>query len=484
MIYPFITSATITLNYYINKNQKIYSFLFSVIIFLIAQINLNVENFFYDSALYWALADPTNFRADTITTRGYVFPLFIYLIRQISDASLCSFFLYGFIVSIIYAAVLTIILPHCFSLIYGGTLSFFRRLIPVILVAFFFPGLIFYPLSDLPALLLLWSGIFFIYKIYHSQTKNRINIIFFGVMSGILVMASYNTRPIYIFSIPIIIALSIAFSKGFRIIALVSIIAGMLIIGLPQAFFNQKVNNEFTPLVTFPMGKNSLFVSQLLAGVSVQRYETSRITGSLAYLDPTGLKLIQKVRGKFSISTFPEYVNGSSKNDAPVTLNEFLGLITDYPFEFFSIYVRHAVNGLDARDGEIYVENSTSGRNMTSLLNALVLFIGLLACTFPNRSNHNNIQNITYNEYKSLFHKGSKIITTLALIIPALAIIPGAVETRFFLPIHLLIYFFISFKYSFNHFKHQIKNDKHILIILVFLFYLYISISINSFSYN
>lgn len=462
---------------FFNKNEKILAFLSAFSILLCAQYTLDVDKFYYDSALYWALGDPSNFQGATVTTRGYIFPTLIYLIRNLTDISAHPILSYGIIASGIYSILLTSLIPECFISIFGGSISFFRRITPTLLLAFFFPGLIFYPLSDFPALIFTWISLYFVYKMMRIQPLSKASVILFSFSAGCLCMSAYNIRPIYIFSLPIISILAFKFGRQYRFTALTSLLIGMFCIGLPQAFINHRINNEFTPLVTFPMGKNSLFSAQLLAGVTVQRYETSRITGSLAHLDPAGLRLVENVRDDFPIFTFPEYVKGVQKSDAEVKIGDFFGLIGKFPFEFFGIYVRHTVNGLDARDGDIYVEKSTADRNVRSALNLLVLSIALFIFL-------SDMQSRLIFQGRPGSFSIDKALTVFILFAPSLAIIPGAVETRFFLPIQLFSYFYVAFKSDLNGTLKTFSLKIPIIICIFIIYCLSFSISIQSFSNN
>lgn len=417
----------------LQKVQAPIAFMGIALAFLVVQQFLQIDRFYYDSALYWDQGHPSRFLGTTV--RGYVFPLFLHGLRHITDATADPVFAYGILASLIYAYVLAVLLPRWFVGIFGGDVSLGRRLVPGVLLAVMFPGLVFYPLSDLPALLLAFGSLYCVYRVASSPELRRWRLpALLAILAGALAMAACNVRPIYVFMLPGLLLLVFFLFKGRRVSFLALTLVGMALAGLPQSVINAKANGTFSPLVTHPVGKNSLFAAQLVMGITVQRYETSYVSGSLSYIDPAGMRLVRKVGDSAPIFTFAEYQHGMA--DRVVSVADYVRLAAQFPLDFLGIYVRHVVSGLDARDGEVYVAQSTADRNFKSLIGFGLLataVLTLLSRRLPSRAPPPRPA-VRF-----------ALAAAALLLLPVAAIVPGAVESRFFLPLHLLAYCVIAF---------------------------------------
>jgi hypothetical protein len=356
------------------------------------------------------------------TIRGYVYPLLLAPGRWFFDNTPeLGLLPLKLMQSAIYAYLLTTTLKNIYIRIIGGQSSFLRRLTPAALTAIFFPGLITYPLSDLPAFLLFLSATGLVLSSYAKKLTWPHLTKFF--IAGILAYASYNTRTIYLFSFATlsIIIFVLALRQGNQLKALLTLIAflaGAATAAIPQIVINAKNFNTITPLVITDSGDKSLFAHQLLWGITTERYETVIAPGAKVgtptyYQDAKGVDIFNKYHlgsAEFNIAT---YVSIASKE----------------PIAFISIFIRHLVNGLDARDGIVYASSPSKDKVITSIACFTIFFLSALTLM---RRNNNHTGKHSY-------------LILLALIIPSLAITLGAVETRFFYPIHALAYATIAF---------------------------------------
>jgi hypothetical protein len=174
-------------------------------------------------------------------------------------------------------------------------------------------------------------------------------------------------------------------------------------------------------ITTSPYNR-SLFASQLLWGITLQRYETSVDKSSpgagVFYLDKAG-----------------EHLFAANKiGSEPFGLRAYLKLALQNPVDFIGIYGRHIVNGLDLRDGEVYTMGQPWKKNALASFNFLILFSGLLVIVLTIATQRANAAQTT---------KG--VFWTFLTLLPVMAIIPGAIETRFFLALHLSIYCALAF---------------------------------------
>lgn len=100
--------------------------------------------------------------------------------------------------SIIYAYAFTMILPYLYIRIFGGITTVLRRLIAPCIVLLLFPGIILYPLSDLPSFILMSCSIaalLSLKKISQLTMTQGVKI----AVAGFLAYGAYNTRTIYLF---------------------------------------------------------------------------------------------------------------------------------------------------------------------------------------------------------------------------------------------------------------------------------------------
>ncbi len=401
------------------RGEKTKAFVFSALLFLILQNAHAVRVFYYDAALYWDLARPEVITDFPDTIRGYFFPLLLAPVRWLGDMFPDSRMPYRIASAIAYGYLLAVFLPDFYTRIFGGIPGFARRVLPSILVAVLFPGLILYPLSDLPAFLLLAGAIWQLEKARTGDIGwQRLAAL---CIAGILLGGAYNSRTIYLFP-ALLVALFFLFflfrtpGGGFpRAGALAALAAGLLAVSLPQMLINKKHHDSYSPAVISGQG---LFADQLRWGISVQKYGTTinpKAPGpGMFYLDRAGMKLL---------------AGSGADRDNDWSIRKYAGLVLANPADFLGIYSRHIVSGLDVRDGEMYVKRYKSSRHALSILNFLVIFFG--AWTF-----------FTVWPMGETGHGASAFrpVWLAAILAPVVAIIPGAIETRFFLPFHLLVY--------------------------------------------
>lgn len=391
------------------------------------------SGFHYDSAQYWSLA--TFESLSTLpSSRGYIFPTLLLPLKYLSPlaASPTTTFRVG--ASIVYGILLTTALPAAFQQAFGGKITLLRRLVPVALLAMLFPGVLLYPLSDLPAVLLAFTALMCALRgMEASASRSRFAWLLFA--AGLLMGAAYNTRTIYLFAglplgLLVLVTIRGPWAKAPfpRWLGLAAFAAGVVLVSLPQLAINKRTHGVNSLAVQAVVNKRSLFASQMVWGMTLQRYETTLNGSSSAvyYTDPAGEQLFHEVAGNGDLFSLPYY----------------LKVMAQHPLEFIALYTRHLVNGLDVRDGLVYTHKPSPLRTRTALLNFMVLALAAAVAT-------------------SLVHaKGAAAgsgfqavpvswpMALAVLLLPVAAIVPGAIETRFFLPVHLLAYTMIALHFD------------------------------------
>ena len=394
-------------------------FVLAALLFGFVHHQQDVTEFLYDARDYWQQA-----LLQSAGPRGYLYPLLLaparWLTAALGENTLQPYRVFS---SLVYAALLTLVLPRMFIELFGGTVSLTRRLVPCLLLATVFPGVITHPVSDLPALMLCWGAVAAVQR-WRDGPGDAQGGLLFG--AGMLAAAAFNTRSIYLFALLPLLAVVLATGKatplGRRAVHALVFIAGACLVTLPQVVINKQAHAIFSPN---PSPGRDLFAFQLFLGLEVQRYETTiHLDGKFAgvpFIDRAGRRLMDK----------------PGVDEERRSLGNYLGILRDYPLDMLGVYGRHLVNGLDVRDGKLYVSRQSSTRDGKSLygfsLLALATWI-LLAPAAQRRPP--DWQAPSPNPW----------LWTGILLLPVAAITPGAVETRFFLPVFILAFCTIAYK--------------------------------------
>lgn len=412
----------------ITANEKTTAFVICVLLFFLAQHFVNISRFVGDANAYWTYSSSILNLDFPKTMRGYFYSLILSPAKLIFEIFPSSGYIGVFVLqALIFSYVTSILLPSVFTWFFGGKISLLRRIAPSVLISIFFPGLIAHTLSDLPALCMLLASIYLAIKSSESQNAKVAALLIF--VSGILAYGSYSTRTIYLFSIliltPAIPLIILSHKKNIQRVSFTIIFAaGAAFSSIPQILVNIKHLNTPSPFVITDSNNTSLYANQLKWGVTIQKYETgfNKDTGGIYpiyYLDPVGEKaFIEKQIGQSTTTVFG-----------------FIKIIANDPLPFLRIYAKHFINGLDVRDANSYVSTPSKDKKLRSIASISVVVLGLFYL----------ILELFKPTEKSNQHTNRKILFIALLSTPVIAITPGAVETRFFLPLHSLAYCAIAF---------------------------------------
>ena len=409
----------------------------------------------FDSGQYWALATFENL-GHLPSSRGYVFPFLLLPLNYLCLISPDPALTYRGGMSLIYGVLLTTLVPAAFREAFGGRISLARRLVPVLLLATLFPGLLLYVLSDLPAMLMAFAALMCTLRALKPTASRRQ---FIGALfaAGLLMGAAYNTRTIYLFAgIPL--GLLVLWTvRGPRVkapfsrwLGLLAFVAGLIAVSLPQLAINKRTQGINSLAVQSVINSKSLFAIQLAWGMTLQRYETAvqgeALGAQLYYFDPAGARLFDQVAGGGDLFSIPYYFK----------------VVAQHPLNFLGLYTRHIINGLDVRDGLVYTHKLSPRRNSTALLNFLVLALAVwVVVTIRPRSG----QPIGTDLWPV---PASWPMALAVLALPVAAIVPGAIETRFFLPVHLLAYCVLAMHFDAAQLKQNFRQHGHaVLLVLV-----------------
>lgn len=460
------------------KNECITSFIVVTFSFILFQLYKNIIYFPSDSGEYWNLSATDilkNFPKESF--RGYFFPMLLWPAHWVTDQlQLSTPNVYRIYSSIIYAYAFTVILPYFYIRIFGGVTTVLRRLIAPCIVLLLFPGIILYPLSDLPSFILMSCSIATLLSL---KKISRLTITEASKIAGagFFAYGAYNTRTIYLF--PLIgVFLSFPFLLGrgrgvfLKWLIFLILIAGGSLASVPQSIINLRNYNKFTPMVQANSDNKSLFALQLMWGITVQRYATYMVSPSegagMYAMDPAGIQIFEKE--KLSPDT--------------VSIKKYFQLLVKNPLFFIGSYTRHIINGIDLRDGECYCYKSKASRNLQSTFSFILIFFGGLIIYLRRTKPFLAPQN---GEIKTCFKSLRKnaddfwSIYLFLIILPVIAIIPGAIESRFFLPLQILIYFTIAFNGDFGEVLTLISYKfKNVIIIFTCTISIFFAITHNT----
>ena len=252
-----------------------------------------------------------------------------------------------------------------------------------------------------------------------------------AALAGLLLAAALNLRPVYLASVPAW-AWLLGTARGgqppgrrrrWERRVLAALLGAALVLG-PQLLLNQRHFGRATPLVLAAApGHAPLYLQQLAWGTRFQRYETSLIPSrwaSLPYADSVGQRQLAAAVG----TEFATY-------------GQALSFVGRHPVSFVARSFRHLFNGLDLLFPTPYPRRlHPPGQPALRLLNYSLLGIGLwLLVTAGVR--HNSL-------LASHTHRGAPpslpaAPVLAALVLPCLAALPTLVESRFLLPLHLLL---------------------------------------------
>jgi hypothetical protein len=192
---------------------------------------------------------------------------------------------------------------------------------------------------------------------------------------------------------------------------------GLMLAAAPQMAINQRHFHRSSP---FAVNAHDLGFVQLEAGVRAQKYETS--------VDPT----TGATRPKLWFIDPPtiDALRGDGLAAVPRSYSGYLRIVLRHPVVFAGAYLRRTFNGLDVQYASPYVRHQAGDRSPPrSLLLYTVLFLsGLVVLAPPLRRRLGGVRPLL-----------------LALLLPVLPAIPGAVEPRFFLPATCLAFALVCF---------------------------------------
>jgi len=431
------------------------------------------SGFYYRFSLVFAGDEGFSLRSFPYTLRGIVFPLMLLPFNQIAQIiwgdTLRGWYL--FISS--FSAVFSMLFPFVFK----GLGKANNIVIPLLLQIMVYFGLFLVPLVDLVALWMLIFSLAFI-KIAYTYVERRglqKRYLVLFVLSGATFYISYNTRTIYqfaIFGMILILITNIRLlkHKAQNVAIVLAFVIGVFSIAGVQIYSNMHTIDSFSisPAQTHYRGL-PLNHFQLQVGMGVNLYETSLVENeglAVSYTNHSG-NLVLRELGHPQLGS----------------LSDYLSWVFAFPIEFIGVYMRHLIVMLNPISGGGYVYFRNNSRFILTMLNYTMLFV---ATCYIKR----NMLDLSLSEIKGKFKSISNdaknsVLSIFTILLPFIAITPGAVEERFGLPFWIVIYglfcYCINLKEEFEYFK---KRWLSYVLIYLFTFGVFIAILTEIYASN
>lgn len=420
--------------------------------FFICAVRNRTDVFEYDSDWYWYLAGRIVQQGDITlytfpdTYRGYFFSLFLGLSKHIGYL-LFGDDIMGFLLceSVSISLLVSLIIPSLLDIknqLRHVIMTFFCA----IMIVYFWPSFLVYPLTDMFAFTLYAGGLSLALDIYRKCIVLFCKGKYFGLYIRIfaaaaLLYSAYNCRTIYRIPSAITVFITVigiitkykkwnnkVYGRTFlkSIFCLLAGCTGFLLVSLSQSMVNYRFHERMTPavLTEYTFG-NDLSVLQLYAGITCNRYEiisqtAAGETGSSELYFPNldGRKIMeQEASGAYS---FFNYVK----------------MFFNHPYSYINIYMSHLVNGMTPLYRETYIKDIHTETTVSLTINLLLIILAIL---------ETGLSKISGWKYENIFQA--------AAVFPSLLIIPGQMETRFMLPMAVMLYAYIIYGFRIRKIK-------------------------------
>jgi|GEM_PF-3661308 len=446
-----------------SKDTRFLNFAVSFFIILIFSVLLCNKKPIYDSMYYWSEGESiwtggfnfvfTNFPE---TFRGYVYPFLVIFFRAVGKKIFFSEWL-GFLIgnSLMIAVTITLSIPKIFHIDMKNRRGLLGSIVFSLFVVIFWTDHLIYSLSDIPAMAMLFGSIAMIIYFKEQRAENSVkHIIEMLVISfaiGMLLYCSYNTRAVYQYSVVICFAVFLydalkKVKKGefIALFAVIAVFVGAAFPAVSQCKINEKYTGKFTAKVMTEQlfgYDSSLQMYQIVEGMQNKRYNsyigaTDKYNmPGVKYEDNTGKKIVE---------------------DENISLDNFgfkdvIRLYFKYPFEFARIYFWHFVSYITLFSGRTYIYNLFADKTLYFIFNAAIWFTAILGF-------------LTGFKKKKHVAVDEEVCLSAAVVLPCLLIIPGAPETRFFVPLYFCVYGYICYRINYTDFYRMLSERKRVII--------------------
>ena len=374
-------------------------------------------HFYYDASDYWSLGG-TFGRSGHFslldydsTIRGYALPLLNHVLASIAtSADVGSATIVQLFGALEVALLGTILIPAVVRATWpAAQVTPGRILLLNGLVFLFWRDYFGFPLSDFPAATLAVAAL---YAVTRRSPAGY-------ALAGLALGLAWNVRQAYVatFVAVLIIALLRAGLHRTPLRALLAfglVLAGLVVASAPQMLINHHHGYGWT--LTVPDAKR-VAMANLYGGMQEQRYETyvgtSYPTPAVRYFDPS-TQAILRTDHTVSFTNYAQYAR----------------VVERHPTEMIASWGRHVFNGLDVRFATPYIHDLSATSEWFSLIVYSLLFAAAARLLVP--------------VFRRQFGHGAwpEALAMASAIVPA---IPLGAESRYFVPVQLIVYSIVVF---------------------------------------
>lgn len=184
---------------------------------------------------------------------------------------------------------------------------------------------------------------------------------------------------------------------------------GIFVCSIPQYIVNYNLQKVYSGRVL----TGNLILSQFSWGIMAERYAT--YVGEASEYGMPGMWFTNSIgRAILDRAQVTEFTS----------FTQLIQLMLRNPLDFIGIYVRHFLNMFYPIYPEQYIENIHRDKSLLLVLFYTILFIAV------------------FYFIKSFKLKDTKWVWFALIVLPCVCILPGAVEIRFFIALHFLIYIY------------------------------------------
>lgn len=360
--------------------------------------------------------------------RGYLWPLILSVIhppaRALPPEPLAGFVLIAAfrpLGVLLAAAIFGVAGPLLWTRLHGPAPGWRRQVVFAALGFVFWRDHFHFAMADMPGVLALLLALAVV-------VGRRPSVVAAGA-AGALAAAAVNIRPVFLLGAGALVVGAAwlwwrdgTLRPGRRGALLAALAGGILLVLVPQGRINQRQYRQPTPLVLGWMDTSrprSLYLNHLSWGLRMQKLGASvalHLDGKMIYEDPAGRAIIQRAGLPVHDPVFPSY-------------GAYLRAVAPHWPDALLIYARHVFNGLDIRQPSPVIRPFNYLTLVVAGLNYSVLFAALLVllCRRP------------------VLDRRRTAVVLAALLLPCAAVLPTAIEVRFLLPLHLLLYGVVAF---------------------------------------
>lgn len=281
----------------------------------------------------------------------------------------------------------------------------------------------------------------------------------FLAMAGFVLYLTYNIRTIYLLTLVFMVLVIVI--KNLKVLqenvankilqmcmSLLCYFGGITVGAIPQFCINYNKYGIISPMIN----NQNLFARQLFWGLNYSRYAT--YIGSLKecappmyFIDKVGAVIIEK----------------QSELNLAVSIKNYIRLFLKYPIDFISIFGKHIVNSFFILFPEQYVQHLYINRSIYALFSLAVVFMIFV---------------VIHSNRKQIFAKG-KGLYILAMLLPSIAILFGAVEERFMVLPFLLGYGAIA-HFDYKTWVSTLTKKRIFRLILTFIIFAVFALAVES----